>query len=93
MTDGSDALRIRWGLGALLLMAGIKGVAVIARHVKATGNGRAEPPPLCNTGGGKFSVLAMDQMLNDSGGKPSAVCPRCGRGNTAPHRVGCPFGG
>ncbi len=23
------------------------------------------------------------------GGRPSSVCPDCGRGSTAPHKVGC----
>lgn len=26
-----------------------------------------------------------------SGGRPSSVCPYCGRGSTAPHKTWCPY--
>ena len=32
-----------------------------------------------------------EQEASASGGRPSSVCPDCGRGSTAPHKAGCPW--
>lgn len=42
------------------------------------------------------AIMVLRSMTNSSraatagGGRPSAVCPYCYRGSTAPHKKGCP---